>query len=454
MAVGRAGRGHRRPADRRPPDHRCATAHLGTRPGVSSRPRRPPLSARPATGPGAAVDALSRGPAATHSPAGSGSLARPAACPGRPPPSRGRVPWMVLTWDARPASRPVQRTPRKGTRGMPTTPARTIQPTLATPPKPPTTRAPSESAKTTSCKWSGSSSPPACSDPAGPPCSPHGCPPPPPRTPPAVSRKPPHCASGCARLTPRRTPTPAKSSTWPASRKTHPRLPRCGPGSSNDSATWNRTHADQRPAHRLGPRRRHQQRPVTPGRLAHARRHPRRCPRQPPGPPVRRIGLELIYKQTRPPGQHLRHHHPQHPGHPGRHHRRQRAPRRTGRPGRIGPFPATPQIAMVSATVTNAAAAAGPDGLRSVAAWADARARRPRGARSESAGGGGHRCLAARDRTGRAGRRASRDSQSTTRAGCRASSSRGAGRAGVSHQPGVRAPVGARDAPVAAHPGR
>src|SRR5262249_26623476 len=133
---------------------------------------------------------------------------------------------------------------------------------------------------------------------------------------------------------------------------------------------------------------------------------------------------------------------------PGAGGRRETADSQTLATGRV-----TPQIVMVGATVTNAAAAAGPDGLRSVAAWADARARRPRGARSESAGGGGHRCLAARDRTGRAGRPASRDSQSTTRAGCRASSSRGAGRAGVSHQPGVRAPVGARDAPVAAHSG-
>ena len=348
---------------------------------MSSIPRRATPQCPARHRPGAAVDALSRGPAATHSPAGSGSLARPAACPGRPPPSRGRVPWMVLTWDARPASRPVQRTPRKGTPGMPTTPARTIQPTPATPPKPPTTRAPSESAKTTSCKWFGSSSPPACSDPAGPPCSPHGCPPPPPRTPPAVSRKPPHCASGCARLTPRRTPTPAKSGTWPASR----RLTRNYRAADLDHRTiqrpGNRTHADQRPAHRLGPRQRHQQRPVTPGRLAHARRHPRRCPRQPPGPPVRRIRPKAdlqtnkthqvsIYATITPStpatladiiaGS---------------------EPRCTGRPGRIGPFPVTPQIAMVGATVTNAAAAAGPDGLRSVAAWADARARRPRGAR-------------------------------------------------------------------------
>ena len=195
------------------------------------------------------------------------------------------------------------------------------------------------------------------SDPAGPPCSPHGCPPPPPRTPPAVSRKPPHCASGCARLTPRRTPTPAKSSTWPASRKTHPRLPRCGPGSSNDSATWNRTHADQRPAHRLGPRRRHQQRPVTPGRLAHARRHPRRCPCQPPGPPVRRIRPKTdlqTNKTTRsastPPS-------PPAPRPPWPTSSQAASPPGcTGGPGRIGPFPATPQNVGVATTTTYASA--------------------------------------------------------------------------------------------------
>jgi hypothetical protein len=55
-------------------------------------------------------------------------------------------------------------------------------------------------------------------------------------------------------------------------------------------------------------------------------------------------------------------------------------------------------------TATNAAVAVWPGSLRSVATWADARARRPQGARPGPPGGGGHRRLAAwkRHRPGRA----------------------------------------------------
>jgi hypothetical protein len=144
--------------------------------------------------------------------------ARPAACPGLPAP----LPATGLTAPTTPA---------------PTTPVTTTPTTRATP-HPTTTPAPSRSAKTTCSPPSTSSSPSACSVPTARPCWPQICPRRPPTTRPTATARPLLCTSGCARSTPPKTPTPAKSkpsptSTTPTPPPSPPSGPACWPGSPN-----------------------------------------------------------------------------------------------------------------------------------------------------------------------------------------------------------------------------